>query len=79
MGKAEDWRTTIQNMLLGFNVVIYNPRRDDWDASWIQSVNNEKFVEQVSWELEHINKCVLSLCILTHLLSLLYRYWSWAS
>jgi hypothetical protein len=57
MGKAEDWQTTIQNMLLGFNVVIYNPRRDDWDASWIQSVNNEKFVEQVSWELEHINKC----------------------
>lgn len=57
MGKAEDWQTTIQNMLLDYNVVIYNPRRDDWDASWEQSIDNEKFVEQVTWELDHINKC----------------------
>jgi len=57
MGKAEDWQTTIQNLLLNYNVVIYNPRRDDWDSSWEQSINNEKFVEQVTWELDHINKC----------------------
>lgn len=57
MGKAEDWQTAIQNMLLDYNVVIYSPRRDDWDSSWEQSINNENFVEQVTWELDHIDKC----------------------
>ncbi len=30
---------------------MLNPRRDDWDSSWEQTVSNDKFREQVLWEL----------------------------
>lgn len=59
MGKAEDWQSTIQNMLSKYNVVIYSPRRDDWDSTWEQSITNSNFMEQVTWELDHIDKCDL--------------------
>lgn len=52
MGKAELWQDRITNAFADAeNVVILNPRRDDWDSSWVQSIENEKFVEQVEWEL----------------------------
>lgn len=33
-------------------VLFLNPRRDDWDSSWEQSIEKEHFREQVEWELE---------------------------
>jgi len=52
MGKATDWQMTFTEALYGFNnVVILNPRRDNWDASWEQSIENPIFHEQVQWEL----------------------------
>jgi hypothetical protein len=51
MGKAIDWQTKITNRLKNKDVIILNPRRDDWDSSWIQSIDNPQFYEQVSWEL----------------------------
>ncbi len=51
MGKAEDWQKKIEQALAAYDIVILNPRRDDWDASWEQSVDNPEFVEQVTWEL----------------------------
>ena len=30
---------------------IFNPRRDDWDSSWTQSIENPQFNQQVSWEM----------------------------
>ena len=33
-------------------MVIYNPRRDDWDPTWVQSADNPQFREQVEWELD---------------------------
>lgn len=54
MGAAEDWQTKAEKLLEGF--LIYNPRRDDWDSSWKQSIKNKQFVEQVEWELRHIEK-----------------------
>ena len=38
------------------DVTILNPRRDDWDNSWTQSINNPQFREQVEWELEAMEK-----------------------
>lgn len=53
MGKAEDWQSYAERELRGFDV-IFNPRRDDWDLSMIQSKDNPQFREQVDWELFHI-------------------------
>jgi len=29
-----------------------NPRRDDWDSSWEQKIENAQFKQQVEWELD---------------------------
>jgi hypothetical protein len=48
MGKAEDWQQKVSKELSEFDEInILNPRRDDWDNSWEQSINNQKFKEQV--------------------------------
>lgn len=38
---------------------IYNPRRDEWDDSWEQSKANPLFNDQVSWELEYLERANL--------------------
>lgn len=50
-GLAENWQTNISKKLSNLDVIIINPRRDDWDSSWVQSVNNPQFYEQVTWEM----------------------------
>ena len=60
-GKAEKWQDKIVRLLKNEDVIIFNPRRDDWDNSWIQSIENPQFREQVEWELramEHAD-CIL--------------------
>lgn len=52
MGRAEAWQAEVERALADLPVAILNPRRDEWDASWEQSVTNAKFREQVEWELE---------------------------
>lgn len=56
MGKAENWQERIEKALADYDVTIFNPRRDDWDASWVQDISNPQFFEQVSWELEHLER-----------------------
>jgi hypothetical protein len=51
MGKAIDWQTSVTASLVGTDITILNPRRDDWDSSWEQTKTNPKFKEQVLWEL----------------------------
>lgn len=53
-GKAEPWQDKVKNALAGLNVTLYNPRRDAWDASWKQTIDNPQFKEQVEWELSSI-------------------------
>lgn len=55
MGKAIDWQTKIINSLTNYNITILNPRRNDWDTSWEQNIENPKFYEQVKWELDALN------------------------
>jgi hypothetical protein len=52
MGAAEDWQRQVERALGDLPVVVLNPRRDEWDASWVQSIGNSQFREQVEWELE---------------------------
>ena len=58
MGTAENWQDRLTNRLKNEydkkNIVILNPRRDDWDSSWEQDKNNPKFFEQVTWELDSL-------------------------
>jgi Nucleoside 2-deoxyribosyltransferase like len=51
MGQAEPWQEEVEQALADEEVVILNPRRDEWDASWEQSIHNPSFREQVEWEL----------------------------
>ncbi|MEM7476515.1 MAG: nucleoside 2-deoxyribosyltransferase domain-containing protein [Planctomycetota bacterium] len=51
MGQAEDWQTSVANSLCDLDLTVLNPRRDEWDASWEQSIHNPNFREQVEWEL----------------------------
>lgn len=51
MGTAENWQTRIEDELQDLDGYLLNPRRDDWDSSWEQVIENEQFHEQVSWEL----------------------------
>ena len=51
MGKAEKWQDRVIRELQHKKGYIFNPRRPDWDSSWIQSIDNPQFREQVEWEL----------------------------
>jgi hypothetical protein len=51
MGVAVNWQQRVEMALAGTDILIFNPRRDDWDASWVQSIDNAQFREQVEWEL----------------------------
>lgn len=63
MGKSRDWQKEFADSIMeefpGHEVLLYNPRRTDWDPSWVQSVNNKNFVEQVEWELTNLEKANL--------------------
>lgn len=56
MGAAEDWQTRLQQELSDKNVTLFNPRRDEWDSSWEQSILNPQFYQQVNWELNALDK-----------------------
>lgn len=51
-GKASEWQKTSEIFFEKHDVTIYNPRRDNWNFSWKQSIDNPQFVEQVEWELK---------------------------
>ncbi|MCB0034797.1 MAG: nucleoside 2-deoxyribosyltransferase domain-containing protein [Anaerolineales bacterium] len=53
MGTAEDWQTRVTSALQTIpDLTILNPRRDEWDGSWEQTIANPVFREQVEWELD---------------------------
>ncbi len=53
MGGAPDWQRRVEDAFAAEkDILICNPRREDWDNSWVQAVENPEFNAQVSWELE---------------------------
>jgi hypothetical protein len=64
MGKAKDWQTDFIEQIeekisqISCNeLVIYNPRREDWDSSWVQDpTKGTQFRHQVEWELRNLEK-----------------------
>lgn len=55
MGSAENWQERLTKDLSGYDdedLILLNPRRDDWDSSWAQDPTpGTQFYEQVEWEL----------------------------
>jgi len=58
MGTAGPWQEEIPAQVDSHYdpLVFCNPRRPDWDWTWEQSMENPKFMEQVTWELDHIEE-----------------------
>jgi hypothetical protein len=50
-GIAEDWQSKIVSKFNDEWVIFYNPRRDSWDSTWVQSIDNDEFKNQAVWEL----------------------------
>lgn len=59
MGKAINWQAQLAKDLEDADCICLNPRRDDWDSSWIQDIDNPQFNEQVTWELSGLEKADL--------------------
>ena len=59
MGRAVDWQTTVVQALAPFDGLVLNPRRRDWDSTWVQSKDNPPFREQVEWELTGIERATI--------------------
>jgi hypothetical protein len=54
MGTAIDWQAAVREAMTDYDIAILNPRRDNWDPTWTQSITNPKFKEQVDWEMDAI-------------------------
>jgi hypothetical protein len=55
MGSAVDWQAAL-TARLPEGVVVLNPRREAWDASWRQAIDEPPFREQVEWELDGLDR-----------------------
>lgn len=47
-----DWRETLTQALAEYAITIFNPKRDDWDSTWREDFSDERWAEQVQWELD---------------------------
>lgn len=65
MGKAVDWQSSLCSSFGFFPSVFLNPRRLDWDSSWVQSINDPQFSSQVNWELSGLDSCDLIILYLS--------------
>lgn len=60
MGKAEDWQARVGAALADVpGLLVLNPRRREWDASWRQAIDEPKFRGQVEWELDGLDSADL--------------------
>ncbi len=59
MGAAEDWQARAARGLADLDVVLFNPRRDDWDSSWDQSEHDPRFRAQVQWEMDALERATV--------------------
>lgn len=56
MGVAIDWQAEVAKQLEGEDILILNPRREEWDSSWAQKLDNPDFRGQVEWELQAMER-----------------------
>lgn len=46
------WQSKVVKALANVDVMVLNPRRDDWSSDWEQDAHAEPFRSQVLWEKE---------------------------
>ncbi len=51
MGNAVDWQSQLFAQISDLDVVLLNPRRDNWDTAWKPVAADSNFRAQVEWEL----------------------------
>lgn len=59
MGTAHNWQEYLIQNIDQRNLLIFNPRRKDWDNSWKEEIENLQFKEQVNWELTALERADL--------------------
>ncbi len=64
-GKAANWQKEVVKSLKDLDVVVLNPRRDNWDSSIEEDADNKTFREQVEWEISGQEKVDLRLYVFT--------------
>lgn len=55
MGLAEPWQERLVELFKDSDIRFLNPRRDDWDSSWVQEASDPQFAQQVNWELDALD------------------------
>ena len=53
---TNNWATHLSTTLLDLPIQILNPRRDDWDSTWVEDPSFAPFRENVEWEMHHPEK-----------------------
>ena len=56
MGGAPDWQAQVIRELGDLDVVLLNPRRDDWNKAWKPERSDPNFRQQVEWELAALER-----------------------
>ena len=52
MGSAIDWQSSVVNRLEEHELILLNPRRDDWNVEWNRNPKDPEFIKQVNWEMD---------------------------
>ena len=55
-GSADDWQARLAQTLSDVDGDALNPRRDGWDATWRQRIDEPQFRAQVEWELDGLDR-----------------------
>ena len=61
-GRAEPWQDVVFQYLQDRPGTVLNPRRAAWDATWRQDLEDPRFAEQVTWELDALEAADAILC-----------------
>ena len=59
MDSAERWQDKAESLIKKHersDIIVFNPRREFWDGTVDQSMDNPYFREQVEWELDALSK-----------------------
>ncbi|KAF2830246.1 hypothetical protein CC86DRAFT_368074 [Ophiobolus disseminans] len=46
------WQTQLTTSLSDLPIDILDPRRADWDSTWVEDISSPVFKEQVEWEMD---------------------------
>ncbi|CAM1505835.1 Fc.00g114720.m01.CDS01 [Cosmosporella sp. VM-42] len=47
-----DWREFLMDALSDFPITFFDPKRNDWDSTWKEDLSDERWAEQVQWEMD---------------------------